>query len=169
MAKSEFSLREKFFARVKQRPKCVHKKWVDFPTGARALITDFTIVLQLTLLAFLYAFFAYIFQIFFYISVGLTVITGGYVLVCERDIQTKSSWLFLFLVSFGCGYIVYFLADKRVCYGHDRKRFDKILERSRLYTGAYVLEGAETVVSNDCEYIYNAGGFIPYTGTDIKY
>ena len=169
MRKLDFKVRKRLLALRKEKPKCVHKKWVDIPTGGKALLCDLFTASQIALIAILYAFFAWYFPIFFYISIALTVCTAVYVFITERDSQCKASWLFLFLITFGGGYIVYFLADKRVCYGHDRKRYAKIFNRSRPYVGAYELRQASTAVANDCEYIYKSGGYVPYTGTDIKY
>lgn len=167
--KFDFKIREKLLALRREKPKCVHKKWVDFPTGAKAFLTDLFTASQLALLAALYAFFCWYFPVFFYVSLGLTVCSAVYVFIAEHDSQCKASWLFLFIISFGCGYIVYFLADKRICYGFNRKRYAQIFERSKPYIGAYELQNTSAVVANDCEYIYNSGGYIPYTGTDIKY
>lgn len=169
MANFDFKVRKKLLAICRERPKCVHKKWVDFPTGLKALATDLFTAAQLAVLAALYAFFAWYFPIFLYVSIGLTVCAAVYVFITERDSQCKASWLFLFIISFGCGYIVYFLADKRVCYGFNRKRYSQIFNRSLPHIGAYELQNASSAVSNDCEYIYKSGGFVPYTGTDIKY
>lgn len=152
-----------------RKAKSIHKKWVDFRTGAKALFTDLGIVLQLSIMAFLYAFFAFKFKIFYYVSLGLTALTGAYVFICERDVQSKASWLFLFLVSFGSGFIVYLLADKRICYGYDRARYDKIAARTRMYAGDCGFSYGSEAVRNDCEYVRNSGGYIPYSGTAIKY
>lgn len=161
--------RRKLREKSKQRPKSIHKAWVDIPSGVRALLCDGWIVLQLGTLAFLYAFFAYVFPVFWYISLGLTVLAAAHVFICERDPQSKSSWLFLFIVSFGCGYIVYFLADKRICYGHDKRRFEAIFNRSLPFVVPYDPSPCSAPVANDCEYLYNAGGFVPYKNTDIRY
>ena len=169
MRKLDFKVRKKLLALRKEKPKCVHKKWVDFPTGAKAFLTDLFTAAQVALIAVLYAFFALYFHIFFYVSIGLTVCTAVYVFIAERDNQTKASWLFLFLVTFGCGYIVYFLANKRICYGYDRKRYANIFNRSRPHIGAFSLQPTSAAVVNNCTYIYNSGGYVPYTGTDITY
>lgn len=149
--------------------KSIHKKWVNLRTGAKALFTDLGIVLQLSVMAFIYAFFAFKFRIFYYVSLALTLLTGLYVFICERDVQSKASWLLLLMVSFGSGYIVYFLADKRVCYGYDKARYEKIAARASKYAGEYSLDGCSEAVKNDCEYVRNSGGYIPYRNTDIKY
>ncbi len=169
MTKFYYHSRKTLKALAKERPKCVHKKPVDFPTGARAVLTDLSIVLQMSVLAAVYAALAYFVPIFFYISIGLTVLTGIYVLIEERDSQTKASWIILFLLSFGCGYIVYILSSKRVCYGYYKKKYAEIFNRSLVYRGGFFLDEASPAVRRDCGYIYNAGGYVPYTGTDIQY
>lgn len=169
MQKFDFKVRKRLLARRKEKPKCIHKKWADFPTGAKAFLTDLLTALQIAVIAILYAFFAWYFSIFFYVSIALTVCVAVYVLVAEGDTQSKASWLFLFLISFGCGYIVYFLADKRICYGYDRKRYSQIFNSSRPFVQPYELQQTSAAVENDCEYMYKSGGFVPYSGTDVKY
>ncbi len=147
----------------------IHKTWVNKWAAFKAVGIDFLTALQLSLIVFLYAFFAYFFDIFFYISLALTVLTAAYVCTCEHDGQIKASWMMLLIASCGCGYIIYLLALKPVCYGYDRRRFEAISERTKKYFGDFSVENASVAVMNDCEYIYNAGGFVPYNGTDAKY
>lgn len=162
-------MRDMFLKRRRERPKGIHKKWASPGAALRALFSDLTVVLQLCVMAMAYAVLAWYFPIFFYVSIGLTAATAVYMLIRERDIQSKVSWFLLFAASFGCGYIVYFLADKRICYGLARRRFAKIAERAENYSDIYRLENASPAVEKDCQYIYNAGGYVPYTGTDVKY
>lgn len=169
MGDFDFYARRELMNRSKEKPKSIHKSWVDFPSGLKAIVTDMCIVLQLGILAFLYAFFSFWYSIFWYVSIGLTVCAAIQVFICEKDTQAKSSWLILFMLSFGCGYIVYFLADKRICYGYDKRRFTEIRRRSEPYVAEYSVETDSVAVQNDCEYLYNAGGFVPYRGTDLRY
>jgi len=169
MERYDLTLRELMLEKRREKPACVHKKWVTFSAGAKAFFTDLFIALQLAVLAFIYAFFAYVFPVFFYISVFLTLCSAVHVLVCERDGQIKSSWIFLFFISFGCGYIIYFLADRRICYGYDSKRFASISEKMKPYVPEYAPNTASPAVKGDCEYMYKAGGLAPYSGTDLKY
>ena len=155
--------------RAREKTKTIHKSWVGVGTGLKAVLTDLTIVFQLAVLAFIYAFFAYLFPTFFYISVGLTALSAIHVFISERDEQTKASWMLLFALSFGCGYIVYILADKRVCYGYNRRRYAKINERSKSFVPQFATDGAPAVIANDCEYIYNVSGYVPYRNTRLKY
>ena len=155
--------------RARERTKTIHKSWVGFGTGLKAVLTDLTIVLQLLVLVFIYAALAYLFPIFYYLSIALTALTAMYVFISERDGQVIASWMLLFIISFGSGYIVYILADKRVCYGYNRRRYAKINERSKPHIARFDTEGAPTVIANDCEYIYNASGYVPYRNTRLNY
>lgn len=156
-------------ARVREKPKTVRKRWADIPSGVKGLLTDLCIVAQMSILALLYAFFAYRYSLFFYLSLAFTALTAIYVAVCENDVQSKISWFVLFLLSFGCGYIVYILASKAVCYGYNRRRFAQIVEASRGYCAEYNLSCVSPAVAADCRYLYNAGGFVPYRNTSAKY
>ena len=169
MDKFDFKMRDLFFKRKKEKPTSIHKRWVSPGAALRALFSDFMIVLQLMIMAAIYAFLAYKFRVFWYVSIALTCLAGVYVAIFERDRQSKVSWLILFVASCGCGYIIYFLASKQICYGYDRRRFAKIAERAESYFDTYTLENASPAVEKDCGYMYEAGGYVPYTGTDLKY
>ncbi len=147
----------------------IHKTWASKWACFQAVGTDLLTALQCALLVFLYAFFAYICNIFWYISLGLTFVTAAYVCICEHDGQIKASWMMLLIVSGGCGYLIYLMSLKPVCYGYDRRRFAVIAEKTKLFIGDFRVENASTAVQHDCEYIYNAGGFVPYQGTDARY
>ncbi len=162
-------LRRKIEKRAREKTKTIHKSWVGFGTGAKAILTDLTIVLQLSMLAFIYAALSYLFPVFFYVSLALTALSAIHVFISERDPQSAASWMLLFVVSFGCGYIVYILADKRVCYGYNRRRYVKINERSKPYVTKFSTENMPVSVANDCEYIYNVSGYVPYRNTRINY
>lgn len=169
MDKFDFRMRDLFLKRKKEKPKSIHKKWVSPGAALRALFSDFMIVLQLCVLAGVYAYLAYKFRIFWYVSIALTCLTAVYVAIFERDRQSKVSWILLFIASCGCGYIIYFLASKQICYGYNRRKFARISERAENYTDLFRLENASPEVEKDCNYIYESGGYIPYTGTDLKY
>lgn len=154
---------------LKNRRKRIDKSWAGFRAGAKAVFTDALLVVQCLVLAALYAFFAYKFPVFFYVSLGLTACTAVYIFISGYDAQIKASWLLLMILSCGFGYIIYFLANKRVCYGYDRQRFCLIVERAKPFQGEFKIENATAAVENDCKYLYNAGGFIPYNGTHLKY
>lgn len=163
-------MREEMRQRREEKIKSVRFK-AESGLGMRLLklFTLGTVAFQLALIAFIYAFFAIKFRIFFYVSLGLTVLNAVYIFISEKDAQCKASWLILMVLSCGSGYIIYLLADKRVCYGAYKRRFDGLYSRSRPYVGAYCEPNASQAVKNDCGYLYNAGGFAARSGTDIKY
>ena len=169
MASNNWEFYRNIKKRAREKTKTIHKSWVGFGTGLKAVLTDLTIVFQLSVLAFIYASLAIMFPLFFYVSVALTAFTAMYVFISERDGQVIASWILLFIVSFGCGYIVYLLADKRVCYGYNRRRYLKIYERSKSYVTQFSTEGASSSIINDCEYINNVSGYVPYRNTRIDY
>lgn len=157
------------FPQTNQKVLPIKKVWVDKKTGLLGAATNFFVLFQCFLMIAAYILLAVIFRPFFYISLVLTAVMGVCVLICEHDFQCKASWLFLFLVSFGCGYIIYFMADRRVCYGNAAGRFAEIRSRTAHYAPVPDLGGASTAVSNDCNFIYRTGGFSTYTGTEMQY
>ena len=169
MADRNWELYRNIKKRAREKTKTIHKSWVSFGTGLKAVLTDLSIVFQLAVLAFIYAALAFMFPVFFYISLGLTGLCALHVFTTERDGQIVASWLLLFILSFGCGYIVYTLADKRVCYGYNRRRYSKIYERSKQYVAEFTTEGTSATVANDCGYVNNVSGYVPYRNTVINY
>lgn len=157
------------FPLTEQRILPIKKIWVDRKTGLKGAAVNGFVLFQTMLMLAVYFLLAILFRPFFYVSLGLTMVTGVCVLLCENDRQCKASWLFLFLISFGSGYIIYFMADRRVCFGSAMRRFAEIRARTERYTGDFVLNNASSAVTNDCNYIYRTGGFVPYTNTKMRY
>ena len=149
--------------------KRIHKSWVGFGTGLRAVLSDLFIVAQLSLIIVLYAVACWYAHLFWYISIGLTAFTIVIVLICEPDVQSRISWTVLFVMSGGIGFFIYVLSRKPVCYGLKRQKFSKISKRVKPLAGDFKIEGCSDEVRSDCEYLYRAGGFVPYSGTDLKY
>lgn len=147
----------------------IRKIWVNARTGLKGAGTNAFVLFQCILMVAIYAVLALVYRPFYFLSWGLTAVTGACVLLCEEDGQCKASWLFVFLVTFGCGYIIYFMADRRVCFGSAMRRFAEIRRRTARYTGEFFVENASQAVFNDCEYLYKTGGFIPYTHTKMRY
>lgn len=166
----EPSLKEEFAASVEPKFRSMSSANRTTFTGTVAkIVTDFLLAFQLAVMAFLYAFFAWYFPVFYYVSLVMTFCACIYILVSEKDGLSKSSWLFLMIISFGCGYIILLLSDTRVCCGYDRRRFAEIYSRCRRYTPAFVAPASGESVANDCRYFYKAGGFVPYKNTRMRY
>ncbi|MDE5943241.1 MAG: cardiolipin synthase [Clostridia bacterium] len=142
------------------------------PQGLGAVVwflTSFALAFQAAVLVFLYAFLAWIFPAFFYASLILTFITCIFVFSSDRDAQSKAGWLILMIASCGCGYIIFILANKKVCYGAYKRTFDRLYSRTAKFSPAASLESCSEKTRGLCTYLKNAAGFAPYTDTDIKY
>ncbi len=168
MDKNFFRLR-RYLQQRRYNVKRIHKSWVGFGTGLRAVISDLFIVAQLSLLVIIYAIVCWYVPIFFYVCLSLTALTIAYVLICERDVQSKISWTCLLILFCGCGFFAYFLSRKRVCYGIKRLRFAKITKKILPLVGVFNPKNCSAAALADGEYLYRAGGFIPYTNTDLIY
>ena len=159
----------RYMQKRRYKVKRIHKSWVSFGTGLRAVLCDMLVMLQLAAMVALYCFACYKAPIFWYVSLGLTLLTVVYVLICEPDIQSKISWTALLVLSFGCGFYAYVLSRKCVCYFYKRQRFARISKNVQPLVGSFQPKNCSGRVRSDCEYIYKTGGFIPYDGTDAKY
>ena len=159
----------RYMQKRRYKVKRIHKSWVSFGTGLRAVLCDMLVMLQLAAMVALYCFACYKAPIFWYVSLGLTLLTVVYVLICEPDIQSKISWTALLVLSFGCGFYAYVLSRKCVCYFYKRQRFARISKNVQPLVGSFPPKNCSGRVRSDCEYIYKTGGFIPYDGTDAKY
>jgi len=168
MDRSYFRLR-KYLIQRRYEIKRIHKSWVGFGTGLCAVLSDLFIVAQLSLAVVLYALACWYVPVIFYICLGLTALTIAYVLIYEPDFQSKISWTLLLLISCGCGFFIYVFSRKSVCYGLKRHKFAKIADNMLPLVGTFKVRGCSDVVRGDCEYLHRAGGFIPYTETDLKY
>lgn len=168
MDKAFFRIR-RYLQRRRYKFKRIHKSWVDFGTGLRAVASDLFVAVQMGVFVALYCFGCWASPIFFYVSAGLAAATTVCILIFEHDVQSKISWTVLMLLSCGAGFYAYVLSRKPVCYGLHRLKFKKISKKTLPLVGEFNTDGAAVAVHNDLEYLYKAGGFIPYTGTDVKY
>lgn len=168
MDRNFFRLR-RYLQRRRYNVKRIHKSWVGFGTGLRAVLSDLFIAAQLSLLVVIYAVICWYLPIFFYVCLGLTALTVAYVLICERDVQSKISWTCFLILFCGCGFIAYLLSRKWFCYGVKRLRFSKIKKRTLPLVGVFNPKDCSETVLADSEYLYRTGGFIPYTDTDLIY
>lgn len=85
----KFSRLRLYLQKRRYNVKRIHKEWVGFGTGLKAVLKDLFIVFQLSILIILYAAFVYYVPYAFYVCVGLTALTAVYVGIFERDIQSK--------------------------------------------------------------------------------
>lgn len=131
--------------------------------------TSLFLAAQASVIIILYAFFAYAFPAFFYASLLLSFICCIFILSSRRDKQSKIGWVVLMIVTCGCGYIIFILSHKKVCYAAYKSAFDRLYARSAKFTQSFSLPDSCEEVKSVCSYLNNAAGFVPYSGTDIKY
>lgn len=151
--------------RKHERIKCVRVKSPhNLGCGIKAFATDFFLAFQLAFIAAMYAFLAYELSLFFYVSLCLTAVAGIHAFSTVYDSHCRAGWLVFLILSCGSGYIFYFLADKRVCFGADSKKLRALYARPITIVGAYTAPYSSEAVKNDCNYLANTGGFLPYGG-----
>ncbi len=147
----------------------IKKISADRRTGAKHFGEKLTVVIQAVLFIALYAVFALCFKWFRYFSIIVSAVMAIGVLFIEKDAQCKISWLIIFVVSFGLGYILYILADKRVCFGRPMRKFEQIREDTKeCVKGAEEIEASDEVKAN-IDYLDKVGGYAAYTGTKADY
>jgi len=127
------------------------------------------IALQGLAIILLYAYLAYKFLLFFYISLALTGAVFLFVAIFERRTQVKISWLVLLVLSCGFGYILYFLALKNVCFFISGLRFSAILKRTRKFEKSYTPPEASSVTVKHCDYINSQTRAAAYSGCALEY
>ncbi len=131
--------------------------------------TNMFVLAQCIVMMAIYFGLCYAFNIFFYFCLTLNAVVAICALIFEKDAQCRISWFIVFVISCGCGFIIYFMADKRVCYGAAQRKNKEIRERTACCAAPFSLDDASPAVANDCTYIYNTGEFVPYQNTDIHY
>lgn len=136
--------------------------------AAKAAFTYFLLILQVAVIAALYGFVAWKVRTLWYLSLAFTAAAGVRIAVSETDAQCKTSWLLLMLLSCGSGWLICIFADKNFCYGGNKRKFDSLYNRSKTFSVPFI-PVASRQVKNDCAYLFNAGGFVARTGTDIAY
>lgn len=163
MDKRYFRVREYLRKRRYER-KRIHKEWVGFGTGLKAVLSDLFIAFQLFVMAMVYAVITGLYPIVWYVCLGLTALTAVLVLIFEPDVQSKISWFVLFVLSMGCGFIIYFLSRPQICFFWHKAAFGRIYKRVEPLEKDFVIGGESGV-----EKYLNSHGFDTYGGTRVKY
>lgn len=99
----------------------------------------------------------------------ISILTAIGVLSSHRNGQTKAVWVLFVLVFFPFGFVIYFMSDDRIMYNIQRKRHRRIYAKTEFLVKEYAdTRVARGMVSN-CRYLKRAGGFVPYSDTEVKY
>ena len=135
----------------------------------KALIIFGIIIFQLLLFILLHSTFMLSYK---WTALGtfiLSLITCIYVLSSNKNSHSKAVWIIFLLLFFPFAYIFYIISDERVIMLGSRKRFSHIFEKTKSFETKSDLNIANKKVKNDCEYLFNAGGFNTYAHTKSKY
>ncbi|MCD8308051.1 MAG: phosphatidylserine/phosphatidylglycerophosphate/cardiolipin synthase family protein [Clostridia bacterium] len=151
------------------KPLPIKKIWVDKRTGWKGAGTSMFLAFQIAIWALIYITLCVYFPVFFYSCLAINAVVCICAMFFEKDAQCRISWLIVFICSCGCAFIVYFMADRRVCYSGQRKKLREIRQRTDCCAASFDLKDASPAVSNDITYVNNASGFVPYQNTKIKY
>ena len=136
----------------------------------KTLIVILLIAIQASILVLSYLYFSALFQSYFVFSIIMTIITCIYVLSSDFHGQAKATWIFFMLISFGFGYIIYFMSDKKVLFAKSRKKYNKILKNTesiKQQTDISMIQNDE--VKTTCNYLYNVGKFTAHTDSKTTY
>ncbi|MBQ3158533.1 MAG: cardiolipin synthase [Clostridia bacterium] len=134
----------------------------------KTMIVMLLIALQLTFLILSYFYLATVFQTYLLFSVVMSLIACVHVLSSDYHGQAKAMWVLFLLISFGFGYIMYFLSGKKIMFAKSRKKINQCLKETEgLKTqGDINLDEEVKVASN---YLYNAGNFVSYNNSKTTY
>ncbi|MCD8040629.1 MAG: phospholipase D-like domain-containing protein [Clostridia bacterium] len=130
----------------------------------------FVAVLWVVAILCLNVWFANILNAYLIIALVLDLLTCIYILNTDKTGQSKAVWIFLVLILFPFGYMLYFLSNDEFVYRSARKKYGKIFKASEqfMHDGSPAA-GASGGVISDCDYLKKAGGVTPFTGTSAKY
>lgn len=126
----------------------------------KTLIVVFLIALQAGILAASYLFMLTFFGWYLTLSIILTLISCIHVLSSNYHGQAKATWILFLFISFGFGYIIYFLSDKRISFGKSRKKYNKIINSNydlQPKTDLSNIKCEET--KSNCKYLETVGNF----------
>ena len=136
----------------------------------KTLIVILLIILQASILVLSYLYFSALFEWYFILSLALTFVTCIYVLSSDYHGQAKATWIFFLLISFGFGYLMYFMSDKRVLFAKSKKKYNKIIFKTQCVQKHNSLTKIKDMeVKANCEYLYRTGNFVTHFDSKTRY
>ncbi len=99
----------------------------------------------------------------------LSLITCIYALSSNKNSHSKAVWIIFLLLFFPFAFIFYIISDERVLMLGAGKKYRRIFNKSKKFKCQLDFEIKNKKVKNDCEYLFNSGGFNAYTNTNGKY
>ncbi len=135
----------------------------------KALLIFGIILFQLLIFVLLHTFFMLSYKWTALIAFILSLITCIYVLSSNKNSHSKAVWIIFLLLFFPFAYFFYIISDKRVLMLGSGKRYKRIFNESKDFIHQNQIKTSNKKVKNDCEYLFNSGGFDTYTNTESKY
>ncbi|MCD8308075.1 MAG: cardiolipin synthase [Clostridia bacterium] len=130
----------------------------------------FLIALQVAIILTLY--FLYLAALPWYLALSfvLSILSVFHVFVSDKEGQTKALWIFILVIGYSIGFIIYILSQEKLFYGRKEKRYREIYARTARYSAEYVEKGDHTdEVRADVQYLRNAGNFDAFNDSTVRF
>ncbi len=136
----------------------------------KTIVAALLILLQFAILLFLHLRIVQAFKWYMIFSLVLSVVCCIYTLSSERSPSSKAVWIFIILVFFYVGPILFILSDEKLFFRLSKKRYKKVFARAEsLRDKTEEATPKDFRCAEDCRYLSSAGGFTAYSGAEIKY
>ncbi len=100
---------------------------------------------------------------------AMSLFTCIYALSSNKNSQSKAVWIIFLLLFFPFSYIFYLINDERLIMLWSGKKYSKTFNDSQKFIHSSCKQIDNKNIINDCTYLYNAGGFLPYNNTTSEY
>ncbi|MCD8295140.1 MAG: cardiolipin synthase [Clostridia bacterium] len=130
----------------------------------------FLIALQVAIILTLY--FLYLAALHWYLvlSFVLSILSVFHVFLSKKEGQTKALWIFILVIGYSIGFIIYILSQEKIFYGRKEKRYREIYARAEKYSAEYAETGEHTDESrSDVQYLKSAGNLDAHNCSSVKF
>lgn len=136
----------------------------------KVAVVAILVLLQLAIQIGLYGIFATASWVYSLIALALSIISCIFLLSSNRSTTSKAVWMFLILLLYQIGFILYIITNDKVFFRRPRKRFKEVFAWAEPQRPEYSTpEISDQRLKEDCEYLKRVGGFTPFTATQAKY
>lgn len=136
----------------------------------KTIVTAVLILLQIIILFLLYFKLAQIFTWYLLLSLLLSLVCCLYTLSSDRSPSSKAVWIFIILIFFYVGPILFILSDEKLFFRLSKKRYKRVYARAELFRDkTESVVPADSRCAEDCHYLGSAGSFTVYDGSEMKY
>ncbi len=136
----------------------------------KTLFFVFLIALQVAVILTLY--FMYLAALHWYLilSFVLSILSVFHVFLSNKEGQTKALWIFILVIGYSIGFIIYIFSQEKLFYGHQEMRFRDIYARAEKYSAEYVEKGEHAPeVQRDVTYLKNAANIDAFNDSDVEF